>query len=231
MALTDDPLARRALIRRLALGAVGAAMLPGCDDAMMLPDAGRQDAGALAMIDGGPGVDGGPASCLPTEPDAQGPFYRAGSPSPAALADTMEPGERIVIEGVLLSADNCLTRLPGYFLDLWQADKDGNYLSGTRLRGVFETDADGAFTIETILPGNYAEGDGFRPSHIHAKVFGPMGFERLTTQIYFADDPYLFPNDSCGPPTCNSDDPARIVRLMDTATTVRRGSLELIVPT
>ena len=32
------------------------------------------------------------------------------------------------------------------------------------------------------------------------------------TQIYFAGDPYLAPNDSCT--TCGSDDPARIIALI-----------------
>lgn len=199
----------------------------------MSPDAGRADAGALAdaggAIDAG-GFDAGPGGCAPTEPDAQGPFYMTGAAERAQLAEAMEPGERIVMEGRVLSAADCATPLSGFVLDLWQADAMGLYDPGPRLRGRFTTGADGRFSVETVLPGNYAEGDGFRPSHVHAKIWGADMLERLTTQIYFAGDPYLFPNDSCGPPTCNSDDPGRIVTLNDMGTTVRRGVIDIIVP-
>jgi catechol 1,2-dioxygenase len=52
---------------------------------------------------------------------------------------------------------------------------------------------------------------GFRPAHIHIKVSYP-GFETLTTQLYFEGDPYLWPNDACGP-GCRSNDPKRIIDL------------------
>ena len=42
------------------------------------------------------------------------------------------------------------------------------------------TDANGAFTIETIVPGEYPG----RTEHIHVKVTPPGG-STLTTQLYF----------------------------------------------
>ena len=54
------------------------------------------------------------------------------------------------------------------------------------------------------LPSPYA----WRPAHIHFTVSAP-GLTPVTTQLYFADDPYLAPNDACG--TCNSGDPTQII--------------------
>ena len=66
------------------------------------------------------------------------------------------------------------------------------------------------FQVETIRPGNYLQGTGYRPAHVHF-TFTRAGHRTLTTQIYFAGDPYLAPADSCG--SCGSNDPERIVPL------------------
>ena len=60
------------------------------------------------------------------------------------------------------------------------------------------------------MPGAYLQASGYRPAHLHYRV-SAAGFATLVTQIYFAGDPYLAPNDSCT--TCGSDDPARIIAL------------------
>jgi protocatechuate 3,4-dioxygenase beta subunit len=148
--------------------------------------------------------------CIPTSSDAQGPYYISGAPFVNPISGPEEPGPRIVLSGRITDSE-CNGVTEGV-VDIWQTDAQGLYPTpeeGFRLRGKVAADSDGNYSFETVLPGLY-EG---RPRHVHAKVSG-AGFETLTTQIYFANDPYLWPNDSCGPPTCHSDDPARIIELL-----------------
>jgi protocatechuate 3,4-dioxygenase beta subunit len=71
------------------------------------------------------------------------------------------------------------------WLDFWQADDRGQYdTAGYRLRGHQFTDAAGAFSLETTLPGLYPG----RTRHIHVKVRAPNG-PTLTTQLYFPGEP------------------------------------------
>src|SRR5205085_11343024 len=105
-------------------------------------------------------------------------------------------------------------------VDIWQADKFGNYFdpgSTFRLRGKIVSDAYGRYRFETILPARYRDAAGIRPAHIHTKVLTPLGHTLLTTQLYFAGDPYLGQADYCTRGgTCNSSDAARALRLSDT---------------
>ena len=132
------------------------------------------------------------------------------------IADLTEPGQRLQLDGVVLGSD-CTTPLAGVVLDIWQADASGAYHEPDaaggpfRLRGKLTSAADGTWSLATIRPGNYENGpNAWRPAHLHVTVTHP-GYRPLTTQIYFAGDPYLPPNDSCT--TCASDDPARILAL------------------
>jgi protocatechuate 3,4-dioxygenase beta subunit len=76
------------------------------------------------------------------------------------------------------------------------------------------TDTLGRYRFETILPGRYGDSAGIRPAHIHAKVLTPQGNALLTTQLYFAGDPYLGQADYCTRSgTCNSADAARVLSL------------------
>ena len=82
--------------------------------------------------------------------------------------------------------------------------------------------------FETIQPGRYLNGGSFRPAHIHFMVSRP-GLAPLTTQLYFAGDPYLQPNDSCG--GCNSDDPTLIIELAEVVGTpgVKEGTFDIVL--
>ncbi|MCB0000037.1 MAG: hypothetical protein KDE56_29940, partial [Anaerolineales bacterium] len=61
----------------------------------------------------------------------------------------------------------------------------GNYDNeGFKLRGHQYTDAEGNFTLETIVPGLYPG----RTRHIHVKVQG-QEMALLTTQLYFPGEP------------------------------------------
>jgi len=59
-----------------------------------------------------------------------------------------------------------------------------------RYYGQFATGQRGEYSMSTKKPGWYLNGDAFRPSHIHVKIY-VEGVERLTTQLYFEDDPFI----------------------------------------
>ncbi|MEU5048945.1 dioxygenase [Streptomyces sp. NPDC021096] len=119
----------------------------------------------------------------PTPPQTEGPYFKPRSPERASL---LEPGTR----GTLLTVSGYvfgLTCRPvaHALLDFWQADDAGAYDNrGFRLRGHQYTDARGAFTLTTIVPGLYPS----RTRHLHVKVQAPGG-PVLTTQLYFPGEP------------------------------------------
>jgi protocatechuate 3,4-dioxygenase beta subunit len=197
-------LSRRQFLRASAAGGavVGLAACGGT---------GSGGADAPAGVDGPPGGPDAAAGCVPTQTDVTGPFFEAGAPMRIVIADVTEPGERLSLTGRLLG-DDCVTPLAGAHIEVWQADRDGNYHDAVteayRLRGWITTDASGMFMVDTIVPGSYSQGTGPRPAHIHFRFIHP-GHRTLTTQIYFAGDPYLSPNDSCT--GCGSDDAERIL--------------------
>jgi protocatechuate 3,4-dioxygenase beta subunit len=122
----------------------------------------------------------GQAPCGPPTPgDMEGPFYKAGAPARASLAEPGSKAEKLVLSGVVRSAD--CKPLAGVKLDFWQADAEGAYDNqGYRYRGVVTTDAEGRYRLETNLPPPYMG----RPRHIHVKLQRP-GSKVLTTQLYF----------------------------------------------
>ena len=200
------PMNRRQLLAalgRATVGVTGLYVLGGCGS----------EGDGPTPLDAGAASDAG--LCRPTTRDVLGPFHREGAPSRAAIASASEAGTRIALGGIVLG-DDCSTPLVGAALDIWQADASGLYHEPTepgepfRLRGQVASAADGTWAIDTIRPGNYRNGPGWRPAHLHFIVSAP-GHRTLTTQLYFADDPYLPPNDSCT--GCGSDDPARIIPL------------------
>jgi len=233
-------LTRRAALRQLGVLTGGA--LVGCsaskakrpskaDASDLAVDASDLEAdaatpGSSRALDGGPRVPDGarpplpPApdaavGCSPTEADAKGPFFEAGAPKRTRIAGDGEPGEQLLLDGTVLERD-CETPVAFALLDVWQADAEGRYYAAGdtnyRLRGQIVTDAQGRWRLHTVLPGHYENGPGaWRPAHIHFTVSAP-GFASVTTQLYFAGDPYLAPNDGC-PTGCDSGDPHRIIEL------------------
>ena len=190
-------------------------------------------AAAVASCSDGPGSprDAGPdaAACRVTTADVLGPFYLAGAPSRMQLADAGEPGERLALTGTVVGA-GCAP-LAGVLLDVWQADKDGAYHGGAadqfRLRGKVTTDASGRFSIDTIRPGNYEQAPGlWRPAHLHFTL-SLAGHRQVSTQLYFAGDPYLPPNDSCT--ACGSDDPDRVIPLAGSAAAGWTGDVTFVL--
>ncbi|MDX1746775.1 MAG: hypothetical protein R3324_12615 [Halobacteriales archaeon] len=193
-----------------------------------LSDSGSSDAGGT---DSGGDV-GEPAdaaqTCEPTGEDVEGPFHLEGAPNRTVLADSDEPGDRIVVQGTVYGPD-CMTPVAGANLDVWHADTNGNYDNSTteyRLRGQMTTDENGRYEFETIMPGRYPLGNSTRPAHIHFIVSRP-GYIPLTTQMYFEGDPFLKPNDPCGA-GCNSGDPTLIVPFSET-NGVMQGTFDIVL--
>jgi len=210
--LTVQSLPPRGIRRRdFLIGSAAALAWAGCaGDSPAGPDAGTGD----PPDGGGPTrADAMPGDCVATEANIEGPFYKEGAPSRMVLVTEDMPGTRVTVSGRVLAADGC-TPLAGATLDVWQADDSGAYDSvGYQLRGVLETGADGSYEILTIVPGHYLNGDRYRPAHIHFKASAP-GHPLLTTQLYFAGDPY------------NDGDPFILDSLIMTPTENQDGSLD-----
>ena len=153
-----------------------------------------------------------PKECNLTGADLEGPYYEAGAPYSAILVDAKEAGAPLLIEGRVLNS-TC-SPIPGEVeLDIWHANAKGEYYNQPglyRLRRRLKTTCGGHFSFRTIQPGAYLDGGGYRPKHIHIKILSG-GKDILTTQLYFAGDPYLGANDSCG--VCNSEDGTHIIAL------------------
>jgi protocatechuate 3,4-dioxygenase beta subunit len=117
-----------------------------------------------------------------------GPFYKEGAPFKQRLGKGVE-GERLIITGKVM--DMRCQPIKDVILDVWQANSTGEYdNNGFTLRGKVQTNNNGTYIIDTIVPKEYAAGDINRPSHIHLKVGAPNQ-PTLTTQLYFEGDPYL----------------------------------------
>ena len=116
-----------------------------------------------------------------TQKDAEGPFYKKGSPVRSVIE---ENGELLTIQGKILRASDCSTPVPHATIDIWHCDLQGKYDNeGFKCRGLVNTDENGNYSFTTILPPAY----GSRPRHIHFKVRA-KGFSELTSQIYFKGD-------------------------------------------
>lgn len=119
----------------------------------------------------------------PTVAQTEGPFFTARSPERKSLIDAGAAGTRLVVSGLVLTR-SCKP-VSNALLDFWHTDNAGNYDNETyRFRGHQFTDANGAFRLDTIIPGQYPG----RTRHIHVKAQAP-GKSILTTQLYFPNDP------------------------------------------
>jgi protocatechuate 3,4-dioxygenase beta subunit len=133
---------------------------------------------ALALV-----AAAGAAACpgAATPALTEGPFYRPGSPERTVLRDASAPGRRLLLAGVVY--DSGCRPVAGARLDFWQADARGSYDNrGFAYRGHQLTDAQGRYSLDTVVPGEYPG----RTPHIHVKVSaagGPAG-SALTTQLF-----------------------------------------------
>ncbi|HEU5001717.1 MAG TPA: hypothetical protein VFW71_02920 [Actinomycetota bacterium] len=161
------------------------------------------------------------AALPPTEETIEGPFYRPDAPMlEAPYSLVRRPGERgavLVFSGSVSSTAGA--PLPGALVDIWHASAAGRYAPGAQtggefsslfdarqpaynLRGRLRAGEGGAFEFSSVVPGAYEEPPGsfaLRPAHLHFRI-SHDGFRRLTTQIFFAEDPHL------------ASDPVHVVR-------------------
>nr|WP_315197149.1 catechol 1,2-dioxygenase [uncultured Flavobacterium sp.] len=144
----------------------------------------------------------------------EGPLYVAGAPKSKGFArlddgTEVEQGDILFMQGKVLDADN--NPIPNAIVEVWHANLKGNYSyfdqsqSDFNLRGTIETDENGNYQFRSILPCGYGVPPGGstetllssvgrhgnRPSHIHFFVSAPE-YRKLTTQINFEGDPYLW---------------------------------------
>lgn len=146
-----------------------------------------------------------------TENTILGPFYVEDPPRYANGANICldGKGEPLAVRGRVLDTEG--NPVPGATVDVWQTNDDGFYdvqqkgiQPPMNLRGVFTTDADGAYSFRSVKPRFYpipddgpvgqllrALGRGpNRPAHIHFRVDAP-GFDPLVTHVFTPDCPYL----------------------------------------
>ena len=133
-------------------------------------------------------------SCELTLPTVQGPYYKEGAPIKEGkeFVGEME-GERLVVAGKVMSFPDCHP-VNDAVLDFWQADSKGKYdNTDFNLRGKVISDENGNYTLHTILPGSYSQGNITRPAHIHVKAWIPEnpGNPSLVSQLYFEGDPNM----------------------------------------
>jgi catechol 1,2-dioxygenase len=152
----------------------------------------------------------GDANATPSS--VEGPFH---SPAPARengdwIADGPERAraEVMVVRGRVTDTDG--KPVAGATVDIWQADDAGHYDTQDpaqelgNLRGLFTTDADGAYWFRSVVPSSYpvpTDGPGgemlramgrhpMRPAHVHYRVEA-AGHRPVTTHVFVAGDEYL----------------------------------------
>lgn len=121
------------------------------------------------------------AACEASTPDMLGPYY---TPDARVSAAT---GKGLKVHGVIREANTC-TAIAGATVERWHANPYGYYEDEYRTQQ--KTDANGAYSFETIMPGLY----GGRPRHLHYKITAP-GYKEFVTQSYFPNE-----RDLGGPP-------------------------------
>jgi protocatechuate 3,4-dioxygenase beta subunit len=145
-----------------------------------------------------------------TPEQIEGPYWLPGSPPRQRLVEVDTAGEPMVVTGRVL--DFAGAPISDAWMDVWQCDGDGVYdVDGYRLRGHQRTDADGAYRIETVLPGDYEDTFDLagheihvhRTPHIHVKIKARRR-QTLTTQLYLPDHP-LNASDFIFVPACILD--------------------------
>ncbi|MEU9588323.1 carbohydrate-binding protein [Streptomyces sp. NPDC048219] len=173
---TEPGISRKTLLRA-AVAAGAAVPLLATGAVALARDSARAPGTTLAPT---PFCDDGDD---PTPDQIEGPYFKPNSPLRTDLTAPGIAGTRLTVSGYVFGR-NCVP-LSGVLLDFWQADGAGAYdMAGYTLRGHQFTDATGAFTLRTIVPGLYPG----RTRHLHVKAQAP-GEPVLTTQLYFPGEP------------------------------------------
>jgi catechol 1,2-dioxygenase len=122
----------------------------------------------------------------PTSAEVLGPFFRKGAPDQRVLRAPGDLGFPLKVTGRVLNTKGQIVE--GAKVDLWHADHGGLYdTKGYKYRAKLSPDAKGLYSVDTVMPGHYAD----RPAqHIHYLIAAP-GHKTLITQAYFATDPFF----------------------------------------
>jgi hydroxyquinol 1,2-dioxygenase len=137
-----------------------------------------------------------------TPTTVEGPFHVANAP---VLPDggnmaAGAPGIPCFVTGTVTGLDG--KPVAGAALDLWSTDGEGLYeaqrdVTGPYMRGVYHTNADGSYTVRTVVPIGYSiPMDGpigalfrktkiseMRPAHVHFCIEAP-GYHRVVTHLF-----------------------------------------------
>ena len=130
-------------------------------------------------------VAAGLVTCVLTPEQTEGPFYVAGEKVRRNITEG-RPGTPLTLRLKVVNASNCKA-IKNAAVDIWHTDALGVYSgvqgsSGTFMRGIQRTDANGLAGFKTVYPGWY----NGRTVHIHVKVH--LGGNVVHTgQLYFPD--------------------------------------------
>lgn len=135
---------------------------------------------ALAAATGAFACDGSREPVLLPLDDALATQLEAHQALPAehrlVLAGEDEPGRRLMILGRLVRSESG-EALADRYIEFYQADAEGSYdetdpgvEATARIQGSVTTDAEGRFTLSTVMPGDY--GSTKLNRHIHISVPG-----------------------------------------------------------
>jgi protocatechuate 3,4-dioxygenase beta subunit len=130
-------------------------------------------------------VASGLVTCVLTPEQTEGPFYVAGEKVRRNITEG-RPGTPLALRLKVVNASNCKA-IKNAAVDIWHTDALGVYSgvqgsSGTFMRGIQRTDANGLAVFKTVYPGWYTG----RTVHIHVKVH-IAGNVVHTGQLYFPD--------------------------------------------
>jgi protocatechuate 3,4-dioxygenase beta subunit len=140
---------------------------------------------ALGSSEGPAGVASGEVTCVLAPEQTEGPYYVSNARVRRNISEG-RAGRALMLRLRVVDASTCKP-IKGASVDVWHSDAAGAYSgvqgnSGTFMRGVQRTDANGYAIFRTVYPGWYRG----RTVHIHVKVH--VGGNVLHTgQLYFPD--------------------------------------------
>ncbi len=139
-------------------------------------------------------LSGSSAGCEASEPvEAAVPRTER---SFAVLAGPDEPGEPLEVSGVVFEPDGT-TPAMGVVLYVYHTDNAGHYQrerdAPPRLRAWLVTDEQGRYRYRTIRPAAYP--GRTTPAHIHTQLWNERFPPQYGTDLEFADDPLLPPEE------------------------------------
>jgi protocatechuate 3,4-dioxygenase beta subunit len=143
------------------------------------------------------GVASGAVTCVLAPELTEGPFYVDDQKLRRNIAEG-RPGVELTLALAVVNASTCKP-IRNAIVDIWHCDALGTYSgvrgnSGTFMRGMQRTGANGVATFQTVYPGWYMG----RAVHIHVKVHlggsvvhtGQLFFSDAVTDVVYKRAPY-----------------------------------------